>query len=184
MTDYFKPSVTVDILIFSYTNQQLCLLLIQRKRAPFEDCWALPGGFIEPDETLDASARRELAEETGLEVEQLFFTNIYGNPGRDPRGRTISAAYRTAILQGERPSVKAQDDAKDARWFPISQLPELAFDHQVIIDDAVADLYAAQLNRYPAHRQSKTPTDRQDLDEALKHLYTYLQATGKLDAPA
>ncbi len=182
MTDYFKPSVTVDALVFSDYEKQICILLIQRKNNPFAESWALPGGFIEPDETLLESAQRELLEETGLKVDALIFTGIYGDPGRDPRGRTISAAYRTPLLQGK-PPVQAQDDAKDARWFPISQLPELAFDHQQIINDALRDLYASIVDQYPAQNQPESQTAKKELDESLKQVRAHLKAVAKLDDP-
>ena len=182
MTDYFKPSVTVDVLVFSFINDQLQLLLIQRKHDPFAEAWALPGGFIEPEETLLQSAQRELQEETGLTLNQLFFTGIYGNPGRDPRGRTISAAYRTDIIWGEAPGLQAQDDAKDARWYSIAHLPALAFDHLQIIEDAISDLYAALTDQYPGSTLNKKTTQTPGVDTVLKQIQTLLQTSGKLDA--
>ncbi|PIQ27095.1 NUDIX hydrolase [bacterium (Candidatus Blackallbacteria) CG17_big_fil_post_rev_8_21_14_2_50_48_46] len=135
MPEYFRPSVTVDLLIFDWTARQLSLLLIQRGKDPFAGTWALPGGFIEAEETLEASARRELQEETGLEVGDLAVLGTYGDPGRDPRGRTLTVAYMAFTT--ERPQVKGQDDALAAKWYPISALPDLAFDHAQIIHDGL-----------------------------------------------
>jgi 8-oxo-dGTP diphosphatase len=147
MPDYFRPSVTVDLVIFDWTADKLSLLLIQRKKDPFGGYWALPGGFIEPNETLEASARRELLEETGLEVGSLTTLGTYGDPGRDPRGRTLTIAF-SALTEGL-PTVTGQDDAAQAHWFQISALPNLAFDHAQIIADSLDDLKHQLQNSYP-----------------------------------
>jgi 8-oxo-dGTP diphosphatase len=146
MTDYFRPSVTVDLLVFDWTHEILSLLLIQRGKDPFAGHWALPGGFIEPEETLEASARRELKEETGLEVGSLSPLGTYGDPGRDPRGRTLTVAF--AALTQDQPAVSGQDDACQAQWFPIGQLPALAFDHAKIISDGLHALKSQVRNIY------------------------------------
>ncbi len=145
---YFKPSVTVDALVIWPSEKDLQVLLIQRKRDPFAQKWALPGGFIEENETLLTSVARELAEETGLT--DLHFTQFgaYGDPGRDPRGRTLTIAYYAVVKGEEPPAVEGLDDAQDARWFSIHALPALAFDHQEILQ-AGLDTYAKQ----------KTPTE-------------------------
>ena len=140
---YFKPSVKVDALVIWPTDQDLQVLLIQRKREPFAQKWALPGGFIEEHETLKASVARELAEETGLTDLQFTQFGAYGDPGRDPRGRTLTIAYY-AVVEGEAPpAVEGMDDAQDARWFSIKSLPALAFDHQEILQ-AGLDAYTKQ----------------------------------------
>ena len=146
MPEYFRPSVTVDVLVLDWSNNAFSLLLIQRDKDPFAGRWALPGGFIEPNETLEASARRELHEETGLSVSELHAFGTYGDPGRDPRGRTLTVAY-LALTTGQ-PDVSGQDDARDARYFPLSALPELSFDHGQIIADGLAYLRAQLANRF------------------------------------
>jgi 8-oxo-dGTP diphosphatase len=135
-----RPSVTVDLVIFSSRPEGVNILLIQRGREPFKDDWALPGGFIDMDESLEQSARRELVEETGLEIDQVEQLGAYGDPKRDPRGRVISIAYWTLLPPGATQQVKASDDASRAEWFPVSDLPNLAFDHASIIRDAIKAL--------------------------------------------
>lgn len=108
------------------------VLLIQRKNAPFAGCWALPGGFVDEGEPLIVAARRELREETGLSLDDLEQLQAFGDPGRDPRGWTVSVAYFARIEPGL--MVQAADDAADARWFALARPPELAFDHAHILD--------------------------------------------------
>lgn len=131
--DYPRPSVTVDCVVFGYAgNKDLRILLIKRGAPPFQGQWALPGGFVELEENLEASALRELEEETGVKdvfIEQLY---TYGNPGRDPRGRVISVAYFALINLEEHP-VKAASDADEAEWFSLDEIPKLAFDHAEIL---------------------------------------------------
>jgi 8-oxo-dGTP diphosphatase len=140
--DYPRPSLTVDCVIFGLEEpQQLKVLLIQRKRNPFAGKWALPGGFVEMEESLEVAARRELREETGVEnvfMEQLY---TYGQPGRDPRGRVISVAYYALVNLSEH-TLRAADDASDAAWYGIDTLPELAFDHEQILTMALERLRA------------------------------------------
>ncbi|MCI0380041.1 MAG: NUDIX hydrolase [Gemmataceae bacterium] len=129
--DYPRPAVTVDIILVTREIKPR-ILLIQRKKDPFAGRWALPGGFVEMNETLEESARRELREETGLSVglmEQLY---TYGDPERDPRGRVISVAF-LARISAAKVQLKAADDAAHADWFPLQRPPELAFDHAKII---------------------------------------------------
>ena len=129
--DYPRPSVTVDIVLLTREPRPR-VLLIRRKRDPFAGAWALPGGFIEMDETLEESARRELREETGIEAGELVQVYTFGDPGRDPRGRTISVAYRGHVdAEALRPV--AADDAAEVGWFALDALPALAFDHARII---------------------------------------------------
>ena len=140
--DYPRPSVTVDVVVFGYDGgRDLKLLLIQRGGEPFKGQWALPGGFVDMDEDLEASALRELEEETGVKdlfVEQLY---TFGAPGRDPRGRVISVAYFALVNLTDHPAVAASD-AEQADWYPLHELPELAFDHARIIDMATNRLRA------------------------------------------
>ena len=137
--DYPRPSVTVDIIIFSKEKKETQVLLIQRKHEPFKDEWALPGGFIEMDETIEKSALRELEEETGITgiAIQQFLT--FGDPGRDPRGRTVSIIYY-GFAKKNTLHTKAGDDAKHLDWHSINDLPELAFDHEIIIKEAIEKL--------------------------------------------
>jgi len=139
---YPKPSVTVDVVLFTFTDGELRVLLVQRSRNPFKGLWALPGGFVEKNEKLEDAAARELFEETGLKgiyLEQLY---TFGDPGRDPRGWTISVAYFAIVGADMTRKVHAGDDAGDAAWFDVSHLPQLAFDHERIVR------YALQRLRY------------------------------------
>jgi 8-oxo-dGTP diphosphatase len=126
----------VDIVVFTVLEQRLQVLLIQRGIAPFEGQYALPGGFVLEGETLEAAALRELREETGTErvyLEQLY---SFGDPGRDPRGRIITVAYY-ALVPADKSPLLAGTDAAAARWFPVAELPPLAFDHAGIVNYAV-----------------------------------------------
>lgn len=140
--EYPRPSVTVDCIIFGLDeSHQLKVLLIQRANDPYKDYWALPGGFVLPEETLKGAALRELEEETGVKdvfIEQLF---TFGDPGRDPRGRVISVAYYALVNLSEY-ELKASSDASRAEWFNIRDLPKLAFDHLRIFETALARLRA------------------------------------------
>ncbi len=134
--EYPRPSVTVDIVIVTREPRPR-VLLIRRKNDPFAGAWALPGGFIDMDETLEASARRELREETGVETAELVQLYTFGDPGRDPRGRTISVAYLARVDPNEVRPVAA-DDAAEVGWFPLDAPPRLAFDHAQILTRARA----------------------------------------------
>jgi len=140
--DYPRPAVTVDCVIFGLEETtQLKVLLIQRARDPFKDRWALPGGFVDMDEDLETAALRELEEETGVRdvfIEQLY---TFGRPKRDPRGRVISIAYYALVNLAEHP-VMASSDAKTVEWFDIKSLPDLAFDHNEILQVAINRLQA------------------------------------------
>ena len=130
--EYPHPAVTVDIVIFTIRDARLKLLLIRRAGEPYRGQWALPGGFIRLDEALDASAGRELEEETGVSgvyLEQLY---TFGAPGRDPRERVISVAYY-ALIPSDRLQLRAATDAEAVGWFGMDELPALAFDHTDII---------------------------------------------------
>lgn len=131
-----KIAVTVDSVVFCKTDEHFKVLLVQRKNDPFRDQWALPGGFVEENEDLETAAKRELKEETGVEVESMEQVQAFGEPGRDPRGHTISIAFLSRIFCEE--ELKPADDAKAAKWFEIKNLinMDLAFDHDEIINVA------------------------------------------------
>ncbi len=135
--EYPRPSLTVDCIIFGLDeSSRLKVLLIQRANEPFKDAWALPGGFVDENETLEYAALRELREETGISdvfIEQLF---TFGTPGRDPRGRVVTVAYYSLINLAEH-KIGADTDALDVKWFPINSLPPLAFDHAEILETAI-----------------------------------------------
>ncbi|MEW6130136.1 MAG: NUDIX hydrolase [Acidobacteriota bacterium] len=133
--DYPRPSVTVDIVLFHESQNGLELLLIKRRHDPYADLWALPGGFVDEHESLETAAARELVEETGLRRARFIQVGAFGDPGRDPRGHTVSIAF-TAQLKSK-PQVQGSDDAKDAAWHPVNRLPKLAFDHKKIIRAAL-----------------------------------------------
>ena len=128
VTKYERPSVTVDVVIFSVVEGQLKVLLIQRKNWPFEGTWAIPGGFVDMDEPLEDAAARELYEETGIEGVYLEQFYTFGQPDRDPRMRVISVAYLALVDAGQL-QPRAADDAADVGWFPVHEPPPLAFDH-------------------------------------------------------
>lgn len=131
---YPRPAVTADCIVM--TNEPLPkVLLIQRGADPFKGAWAFPGGFMNMDETTEDCAIRELEEETGLKVTAVDQIGAYSKVDRDPRGRTITVAYLAIIDSPEK--VIGQDDAAKAEWFPITELPHLAFDHYDIMQDAV-----------------------------------------------
>ena len=130
-----RPSVTVDVVIFSLVEDELKVLLIKRLAPPFANMWAIPGSFVQIDESLEETAVRALADETGVEdvyTEQLY---TFGKPGRDPRTRVITVAY-FALVPHDAIHHKAGRDASETGWFTILQLPPLAFDHAEIIDYA------------------------------------------------
>ncbi len=134
-----KISVAVDTVVFGYEEGQLFLLLIERAFEPFVGQWALPGGFVTEGEDLESAAYRELQEETGVETVYLEQLYSYGAPKRDPRFRVISVAYY-ALVRAQGLNLKAGSDAKNARWFPVSKLPKLAFDHAQIVERALERL--------------------------------------------
>ena len=132
---YPRPMLTADCVV---TNPRREVLLVRRGNDPYRGCWALPGGFMEMDETIEHCAARELQEETGLAVteSELRLVGVYSAPGRDPRGRTVTAAYAVRVPDGA--SAAAGDDADEVRWGSLDDLPSLAFDHAQIIADASA----------------------------------------------
>ncbi len=133
------PALTVDIVVLALVDARLKVLLVKRRSPPFEGRWAIPGGFVEPGETLENAARRELREETGAKPGDLEQLHTFGDPGRDPRGWTISVVYvgwpgRDAI-QDQR--LQAGSDAQQIAWFDTANLPPLAFDHAGILNHAL-----------------------------------------------
>jgi 8-oxo-dGTP diphosphatase len=134
---YPRPAVTADMIVLTDESEPK-ILLIQRGGEPFKGCWAFPGGFMDMDETTEQCARRELKEETGLEVGEITQVGAYSKVDRDPRGRTITVAYITRVP--EPLPVQGLDDAAQAKWWPINALPPLAFDHAEIFRDALQSL--------------------------------------------
>ena len=135
--DYPRPCVTTDCLVFRKIDSVWSLLLIKRGNEPFKGCWALPGGFLEMEEELDACAARELQEETGLTGIGLHQLYAFGAPNRDPRHRTVSVAFWG--IDNSRQQAVGGDDAAQARWFAVDRLPDLAFDHALIIQKALSN---------------------------------------------
>ena len=131
---YPRPAVTADCIVITEETDAK-VLLIQRGDEPYKGCWAFPGGFMNMDETTEQCALRELEEETGLKVAELHQIGTYSKVDRDPRGRTITVAYLAVI--DEPISVVGRDDAAKAEWWPLSALPQLAFDHDEIMADAI-----------------------------------------------
>jgi 8-oxo-dGTP diphosphatase len=139
VSKFERPSVTVDVVIFTL-RQDLQVLLIRRKHPPFCDHWAIPGGFVQMTESLETAALRELREETGVTdvyLEQLY---TFGDPDRDPRTRVITVAYFALVPDSALPPPQAGDDAADARWWSMYDLPTLAFDHAQILEYALTRL--------------------------------------------
>ena len=134
--EYPRPAVTVDVVLATREVRPR-VLLIQRKKDPFAGSWALPGGFVEENEKLADAARRELKEETSLDVADIEQLHTAGDPGRDPRGWTISVAYLARVNANELKPIAA-DDAEAVAWYPLDKLPKLAFDHAMILARARA----------------------------------------------
>ncbi len=126
--DYPRPALTVDAVIFRKHAGIIEVLLIQRKHYPFEGMWALPGGFVGMEETCEEAVVRELEEETSLKANGLEQLHTFSALGRDPRGRTVSVTFY-GMVNYKNSSVKGGDDASDARWFTLENMPPLAFDH-------------------------------------------------------
>lgn len=131
-----RPSVTTDIIIFSIIDDKLKVLLVKRSIWPFKNMWAIPGGFVGMGESLEDAAKRELQEETGVKnvyLEQLY---TFGDPKRDPRTRVITVVY-FALIRSEKLTLRATTDVSDVKWFNITKLPKLAFDHDKILEYAL-----------------------------------------------
>ena len=147
--DYARPGLTADCVIFGLADDSpLHVLLIERAKYPFEGSWAVPGGFVEEGEDLLEAAQRELEEETGLAHLPLNQYHTFGKPGRDPRGWVVTVAHWT-VVRVDRVHPRAGDDAAKAKWFPLNDLPPLAFDHDEMLEKAVAALRQAILTEPP-----------------------------------
>ena len=134
---YPHPAVTTDCVIFGFDGEELKVLLIERGITPYKGHWAFPGGFLNPNETAEEGARRELREETGLDSAHIEQLHTYSTPDRDPRERVITIAYIALVRIQD---VRGGDDAADAGWFPVENVPPLAFDHGEILRDALRRL--------------------------------------------
>ena len=141
--DYPRPAVAADSVVFCNGSDGLSVLLIERMNEPFKGCWAFPGGFMDMEENAEDCARRELKEETGLQLEHMEQIGVFTDVDRDPRGRTVSIAYSALV---EKRLVIGADDAAQARWFPISEIPALAFDHERILRAALDVMHDKRLN--------------------------------------
>lgn len=137
--EYPRPMATVDAVVFSVKDGALDVLLIRRKNPPWKGMWALPGGFVEMDESLKAAAARELAEETGLTGVRLVQSHTFGRVDRDPRGRVITVAY-LGVIDWRSQQPQAGDDAAAAAWKSVANVPALACDHNLIVERAVRSL--------------------------------------------
>ncbi len=145
----FPIKVTVDAIVFGYSkNDGVSVLLIKRKYPPFKDSWAIPGGFILENESLEEAVKRELQEETGIKVNYLEQLYTFGDPERDPRQRIISIAYFALVKSSLFQQLKATTDAEEAQWFSINKLPTLAFDHKEILQVAI-DRVRAKIRYQP-----------------------------------
>lgn len=163
----------MDCVVFGLDDSELKVLMIERALEPFKGRWALPGGFVRVDETLDEAARRELEEEAGLKnvfLEQLY---TFGEVKRDPRERVVSVAYYSLVKLAAY-DTKAATDAADAQWFPISKVPKLAFDHAEILAIALARL-KGKVRYQPIGFELLPP--KFTLSQ-LQHLYEAVLATG------
>ncbi len=145
------PALTVDGVWIQRTR----VLLVRRGRPPYRGSWALPGGFVEPGETVEDAVVREVTEETGLRPQKIRLLGVYSTPGRDPRGPTASVVY---LLAGPSGRPRASSDAREARWFPVAAVPSLAFDHDEILSDATRAARRGIRGRQqprPGHRRSQ-----------------------------
>jgi 8-oxo-dGTP diphosphatase len=142
---YPRVAVTIDTLIIVENKGDYFILLIERANPPFQNCWALPGGYLDMEETLEEAAHRELIEETGLNVETLHELKSFSGLYRDPRERTITIVFY-AIIEGICPQLNAGDDAVKAEWFPLDNLPNLAFDHFEIIEFGLNEIILKNYN--------------------------------------
>ena len=134
---YPHPSVTTDNVIFGFDGQTVKVLLIERGGEPYKGYWAFPGGFLEMDESAEEGARRELMEETGLTTGVVRQFHAFSAPGRDPRERVLTIAFYSLVRMSE---VKGMDDARRAEWFPLTEMPRLAFDHEEMLRVALEEV--------------------------------------------
>jgi 8-oxo-dGTP diphosphatase len=134
--NYPRAAVTVDAIVFGVDGGAWQVLLVERAQEPFKGTYAIPGGFVDMDETLEQAALRELAEETGITLDRMEQLMAFDAVDRDPRGRTITMAHYAVVAVKDH-GIKAGSDAKSARWFPVNNLPTLAFDHADILKVAI-----------------------------------------------
>lgn len=134
------PALTADAILFAMDEDDLSVLLIRRRRPPFEGAWAFPGGFVNVGESLREAVRRELEEETGIRGVHLEQLRAYGDPERDPRGHVVTVAYLGVVGWDALPQAEAGSDAEQVAWWPTSDPPPLAFDHAKILKDALLRL--------------------------------------------
>ena len=166
---YPRPAVTTDCVIFGFDGEKLSVLLIQRGNEPFKGAWAFPGGFLDMDETAETGALRELEEETGMKdvfVEQF---HTFSAVERDPRGRTITVAFYALVDSGKY-KVKGNDDAVAACWYPVDDLPLLAFDHREIFERACRSLALKLYMQIRGLEQKDVNLDSFELDRIFKLL--------------
>jgi 8-oxo-dGTP diphosphatase len=161
--DYPHPALTADVVLFAMRDGDLRVLLIQRQKPPFEGAWAFPGGFVNVGESLEEAALRELEEETGIRNIPVQQLHAFGDPGRDPRGHVVTVTYLALISADAALQAEAGDDAAQACWWPVRDLPPLAFDHAEILDYALKHLSAGSAE--PAKKsevllQSVTASER------------------------
>ncbi|MBR4391251.1 MAG: NUDIX domain-containing protein [Bacteroidales bacterium] len=153
---YPHPAVTTDCVVFGFDGCQLNILLIERGNEPYKGCWAFPGGFMNMDETAEEGAMRELNEETGLKLTQLKQFGAFTAVNRDPRERVVTIAFYALTKKSD---VQGGDDAAKARWFPLDEMPTLAFDHDNILQKAIEqmkkDIYFESLHRITPERITK-----------------------------
>lgn len=134
---YPHPAVAADCVVFGFDGHEMQVLLIERGQDPFKGCWAFPGGFMNIDESAEDCAKRELMEETSLQVQLLKQLGAYSAVHRDPRERVISVVFYTLVKPSD---VAGGDDANQAKWFPLRDVPQLAFDHDLILREAMQKL--------------------------------------------
>ena len=171
---YPRPAVTADCVVITREAEPK-VLLIQRGSMPFKGGWAFPGGFMNMDETTEQCAIRELMEETGLQVSKIQQIGAYSKVDRDPRGRTITVAHLAII--DEPVTVIGQDDASKAEWWPLSDLPHLAFDHYDIMQDAIrVYAQAMEANDKTIHDQFKEQKERMhELSKQIREQCAHVQ---------
>ncbi|MFH1308187.1 MAG: NUDIX domain-containing protein [archaeon] len=136
---YENPKVTVDLVVFTIKDNDLKVLLIKRAIEPYKGNWAIPGGFLKINETVEEAAKRELKEETGIETVYLEQLYTFSQPDRDPRGRVITVTH-LALVNSSELKLKASSDAAEAHWFSTYKIPKLAFDHNKILEYAIKRL--------------------------------------------
>ena len=169
--DYPRPAVSVDSLIFSIDQDKgLEILLIERANDPFKGSWAIPGGFVDMDEDLIPAAKRELQEETGMLIGNLYEVGVFAKPDRDPRGRVITIAFWELTNKKDH-TLKAADDAKRYAWKAVNKLPDLAFDHLEIIHTALQKFKAELLNDTFIANHFSQNTEERSLNTLCQQLF-------------